>query len=493
MTIATLYPIIGQMNRFWNSDLLVSWSGFAIKLASTALVVPFVLIVMPPNEAAFWLLLQLIFSFNTVTSFGFQVTYSRLISYAIGGATLDQLATGRRSIQSGTRSQMPAPSLNKDTLVRVISTLRSVGFATSVLSALILIIGGGLASLRPISTLEMPIIGWIALTVTVFTSTVTIWGQTYVSFLLGSGNVLALRRLELIIGIGQTVSVLATILLSRSFLGLVIVTNAWLVFGVIQNAFLSRRNDIDDAFTTTQRSIDIAVWRAAWSPQWRQGLSVLFTAGVVQFSGLVSAQFLGPVSLAGYLFHLRLIQAVSSFSLPPLYNRIPQLSAHFAEGRDDIVRDVARHRMSLSYWSFCGAFLAVGFLGGWFIKTFTHVGYQFSGALWVAFGVSFFMERVAGMNAQLVMLTNRVPYLLNLTSGLIYLALAFVLAPMLGEIAFPISYFVGLTLGFVPIVVRRAHRLHALPFPEFELRTLALPFLGILAYALLNALNWAKL
>jgi O-antigen/teichoic acid export membrane protein len=489
MTVAAPYSFIHQVNRFWNSDLFVSWGGLAMRLASAIIVTPFILIFMPANEAAIWLLLQLIFGFNIVVSFGLQATYTRFISYAVGGATIRQLAEGRPSIQPGTSGDFPASVPDIEALSRVTNTLCGVGFSTSIFSALIFSVGAGLASLRPIAELGHPALGWTALSVTVITTTLTVWGQTYISFLLGVGHVLALRRWELITGIGQTISILAAIWLGGGLLALVFVANAWLIFGVIRNAFLTRQYDIENIFKSARPSIDSVVWRAAWSPQWRLGFAVLFTAGVVQLSGIAAAQFLGPAALASYLFHLRLIQTVNNFSLPPLYNRLPQLSAHFAEGRDDLVRDIARRRMSLAYWSFCGAFLAIGFIGGWFIKTFTHAGYQFSSALWAAFGLSFFMERVAGMNAQLVMLTNRVPYLLNLTSGLIYLVVTFTLAPSLGEIAFPVGYLAGLTLASAPIVMFRAHRLHALPFPEFELRTLFFPLLGILAYTLLSAMS----
>lgn len=108
--------------------------------------------------------------------------------------------------------------------------------------------------------------------------------------------------------------------------------------------------------------------------------------------------------------------------------------------------------------------------------------------LWAAFGLAFFIERIAGMHGQLYMLTNKVMYLLNVTSGAIYLGLAVALVGSAGMIAFPIAYLAGLLIAFAPIIMMQTYRIFALPFPEFELRTSAFPLLVIVTYAVIAAL-----
>jgi hypothetical protein len=156
--------------------------------------------------------------------------------------------------------------------------------------------------------------------------------------------------------------------------------------------------------------------------------------------------------------------------------------------RFDMLRDLARRRMALAYQSFAAVFIAAGLLGQWFIDTFAAAEYRFSPALWAAFGAAFYMERIAGMHGQLYMLTNKVMYLLNVTSGAIYLVLAVALVGSVGMIAFPLAYLAGLSIAFAPIIMTLTYRIFALPFPEFELRTSVLPLFVVVAYAAIAVL-----
>lgn len=478
------------MRRFWNSDLLVSWGVFAVRFASTLVVVPAVLVALPPADVALWLLLTLILGLAGVVSFGLQATFTRLFSYAMGGAPVSRFPEATSLAQR--REAMPcepaAATPDTEALARVATTLYGMGAALTMVAALLFGVGGTVASARLVDALERPETGWAVVAITVVGAVALVWGQVYVAFLMGVNRVLTLRRWEFVTDLGQAASLIATILLDGGLLALICIANGWAIFGIARNGYLSRRYDVDGAFSRATPALDQEVVRKSWPAQWRLGLGVLFSLGVVQLSGVAAAQVGSPGQVASYLFHLRLITLVNNFSLPPLYNRVPQLAQHMAAGRLDLLRDLARRRMAIAYWTFAGAFFAIGISGQWFIDTFATADYVFSPLLWGAFGLALFAERVCGMHMQLYMLTNRVLYLLNVASGALYLLLAVILNPVLGMVAFPLAYLAGLVLAFGPFIVPRVHRAFDLPFPEFQLRTSVPALLAMLAFILSTVL-----
>ena len=406
-------------------------------------------------------------------AFGTEATYTRHISYAMGGRPL--LAT--RVMENS------EPDI--DALRRITSTVLGTSLLLTAICLVLLSVGSAMASHRLINQLDQPTVGWAMLVLVVLSASAAVWGQAHMAYLMGTGRILSLRRWEFVTGVASAASVLAVVLLDGGLLPLISVVCFWWWVGLLRNAWMARRFDVQGSFGSARPAFDRDVLSLAWPAQWRLGVSTLFSQGAIQISGLAAAQFLAAPALASYLFHLRLIQLVNGFSLPPFYNRIPEFARLYSMGRFDGIRELAKRRMRLSYWAFTMSFMCVGLGTDWFITNYTTQGYSFFPALWGAFGVAFFLERMAGMHGQLTMLSNRVPYYLNIGAGVVYLALSPIVVGQLGNVAFPVSYAVGLAIAYTPFAIVMSQRVIQFPYLSFLAATAGLPALVLLFYAAL--------
>jgi len=150
--------------------------------------------------------------------------------------------------------------------------------------------------------------------------------------------------------------------------------------------------------------------------------------------------------------------------------------------------DLARRRMVLAYWSFVAAYVAAGLLAERFVSLALARDYHFDGLLMAALGLAFFVERMAGMHAQLVMLANVVPYRLTLVSGTLAVLFGPALAQVVGVAGLPLGYLAGLLLGFLPQVMRRSHLALGLPWPGFERDTSMYPLLAVAIFSMVLTL-----
>lgn len=469
------------VQRLWRSSVFVTWGAMATRLLAMVVALPLVLSVYTPEEASLWFLLALIFGLVSVAEFGFSTTYTRLLSYAVGGASVHQL------INSDLLAKVTQSHPNVDTLRRVCSLMRLTGLVLSAMGGVLFFVIGNFAAYRFIRELPEPTIGWIATEISLLAATAFLWGQVYVSFIQGMNRILDLRRWELFANFGQLLSITIVLYFRGNLLTLIAVTHAWSLFTVLRNAWLCKKLDHLRVFSAHSPVLDRDVWAAAWPPMWRTGVAAFFALGVVQFSGLFYAQIGTAKEVTAYLFQLRLIGLVRQFSLPPFYNKIPLLIQSMAGSQFERLRQVAQSGMNISYWSFAFSFFVGGVASKYFIDLITEKNIVFDPDLWSMFGIAFFLERQAGMHSQLYMMTNKiVTHYLHSITGLIYIAAALLLFSNYGALAFPLGYTIALALCFLPASTYLSYKTYSLVFPKFELKTSLIPFSAIALYALLN-------
>lgn len=474
-------------HRLWHSDLLVSWGAMAVRLFSMGLVLPAILLLFPAAEAALWFLALLIIGLTVVASFGLEGTYARVLAYAMAGGEIDDIPHGANAHSKETEIAADG-SPNPRALGKLVSTMAATSL---VLTGLSLILGTGayLFSTRQIiSQLDDPSSGAAVLMLAVLTFAASVWGQQHVAWLVGTGRILILKRLELLTGFGHMGSLLAVMLLDGGLVVLIIVHCSWLWVVILRNAWLSRRFDIEGAFAKAPLRFERDAFERIWPAQWRLGVATLSSFGVLQLSGLIVAGVATPASSAIYLFSLRLATTVSSISQPAFYNRIPAFAALWAQGDLSGLVKTTRWRLQLSYWSFSIAHVGIGVFVTGLLMIFPNTGYTFDIALWTCFGIAFFAERMAGMHAQLVMLTNFVPYKLSIYAGILAILTGGPLTYAFGEIGMPIGYALGMIIGFLPHVMRLSYAALPLGWPDYEKRTSLYPFLLILAYSVVVGL-----
>ncbi|MFM6369483.1 MAG: hypothetical protein ACKPGN_14845, partial [Dolichospermum sp.] len=123
------------------------------------------------------------------------------------------------------RTIRQSPSLsepNWETIEKICSTMGAVYLRLTAISIVLLATLGTYALWKPISTIGDITSGWIAWSIILLASTVTLLGNTYSAYLQGVNQIALLRRWEILTSLGAIGTSFIVLLLGGGLLGLVI-------------------------------------------------------------------------------------------------------------------------------------------------------------------------------------------------------------------------------------------------------------------------------
>jgi hypothetical protein len=239
----------------------------------------------------------------------------------------------------------------------------------------------------------------------------------------------------------------------------------------------------------------VQVWRAdfdiiaqLWPSVWRTGLGTFLYLGATQGAGLYYATIGTPADVAAYLFATSLIRPIGQFAQVPFFTKLAIFARLQASGERKAQQAIAQRSMLLSYVLHVAMVLMVA-VAMPFLTGAQGNGLQVPLLLWLLIGLSGYLERVGGMHLQLYSSTNHVlVHWANGLTALVFLVFAGGSFTFLGAYAFPVAHCLALCIAFLPIGMINSYRAFNLPFPGFELKTSAVPFVilaGLITGALL--------
>lgn len=474
--------------RLWQSPTLTTWGSLGVRLGGVVLVLPLVLRHFAPPEIAVWQLFASVFMLTLMLDFGMSPTLSRMLAFARGGLPLAAMGDLRNR---GAATATAPPSLDPDAALqlaaRLFSSMRWL-YPRLALAAVLLMAGlGSLALQSAVSQTASPMLTWAAWAMVLAGAYVSFCANAYVAGLQGMDNVAALRRWEMLVGLGQIGSCLVVLLVGGGLLALVTTYQVWAGFNWLGlRAMMGKRHPALAAAGTA--SYDAEVVRAVWPATWRSGLGVLLSQGIIQASGVVYSQLAPAAQVASYLLALRIVTTISQFSAAPFYSKLPHLATLHARGERTEELALAARGMALAQWSLVAGIVAVA-LGAHTVLESIHSAIAFvSPNVWAVMGLAFFVERFGAMHLQLYSLTNHIVWhIANAVTGVLMIGLSMLLYPLLGLIALPAGMLMAYS-GFYSIYAfRKSSKLFEINFIRFE-RTVCLPPALVLAAALFG---WA--
>ena len=463
-------------HSIWYSPTIMTWGSFLSKTLSLIIVLPLILTKFSVEEISLWYLFATFIGFQMLVDIGFSPTFSRFIAYAMGGTEVKNLSS-----PSGNSSGKP----NWQALELICSTMYAIYSKLCILWFFILAIVGSLSLMKPISLAQDVSLAWYAWIFIILTSTVTLYGNIYSSYLQGINQIALLRRWEILFSLGAATTSFTVLLSDGGLLSLVIANQFWAILNVFRNKLLS--NFAEDGrfknFSTRKQNREVLT--AVWPSTWRTGIGTFTSYGLIQASGIIYAQVGNTSSVASYLLGLRLIQTVSSFSQAPFYSKIPIFSRLFSEGKKTELIKRAKKGMRLSYWSYIVGFILLGIVGKPLLNYIGSNADFPSLLLWSLFGITFFVERYGAMHINLYSASNHIiNHIANSISGLIYLIVSLSLFDFFGVYAFPLGMLSGY-LGFYSwFSALHSYREFSLNFFSFEKNTVIPPLSIILVYIL---------
>lgn len=420
------------LRRAWDSPTLTTGASFAVRSLGLLLVLPLALRRFEAQEMAVFLLFNLIIALRALLDFGFSLTVVRSVSYAWGGAAgLQPGATAA----AGTRAEP-----NWRLLGEVTDVMRRIYNGMALLALAVFGLGGTLAVARPIRLLDQPAEAWAAWAIIPAGLAVNFWGTRFATFLQGLNQVALVRRWEAVFSVLGSVAAGAVLLGGGGLLGVIAVSQAFLVLGALRNRWLARR--ALGGWLAAHRPGPVVPerWREIWAPAWRTGLGLCAGWGAVQLTGLLLAQAGQGAELASLLLGLRLMSFIGDFARSPFYSRLPQFSRLMAQGDRAGLLAAARRGMLLTYAGFLTLWIGLGVAGPWLLAA---VGSRTSfpdPVFWSLLGLAFLLHRFGGMHLQLYLTTNRVNlHIADGGAGVIYVGALALLLPRFRGLAMPLA------------------------------------------------------
>lgn len=468
------------LNRIWKSATFTSWCSFIARSLSVAVVLPLVVTRFSTEDISLWYLFAIIMSLRLIADMGFSTTFMRVFAYAMGGAEdIEGYLDTHRKPDSG--------KPNWETMSKLCSTMSRV-YSRIALGWFVLLAGfGTLAVIKPIAMNQRHLMaGWLAWGIIVVTSTLHIYGNQYIAYLIGINEISLCRRWETLNWILTTIVSLLVLMLDSGLLGLVIVTQSFMVLGVGVNYWLFRALSAKHIDQSRKRKPDRKVFGAIWPNAWRSGLGATIGTGLIQATGIFYAQIASAGNVAAYLLALNLMHALSLFSGVPFYSKIPALSRLRAEGRLPEQQRLAEKGMRWSFCTITAGIIILGILGPILLEYIKGNASFVKYDLWALMGLAAFIERYGAMHIQFYSTSNHIiTHIANGVTGLIFIMVVVLGYKFWGIYTFPIAQ-IASNLSFYNLyAARHSYVTFRLRFWHFERKTVIVPFIMLLVYCIL--------
>lgn len=472
------------LRRLWHSPTLTTWGSLGVRLGGVVLVLPLVLRHFAPPEIAVWQLFASVFMLTLMFDFGMSPTLSRMLAFARGGLPLAAMGDLRsRSMDVAAAPPPLTPDAAVQLAARLFSSMRWLYPRLALVAVLLMATLGSLAIQSAVDQTTSPTLTWAAWVLVLTGAYVSFCANAYVACLQGMDNVAALRRWEMLVGLGQIGSCLVVLLAGGGLLALVATYQLWAVLNLIGLRAMAAK--LHPTLAAGRAVCDAEVVRAVWPATWRSGLGVLLSQGIIQASGVVYSQLAPAAQVASYLLALRIVTTISQFSAAPFYSKLPHLATLHARGERAEELALAARGMALAQWSLVAGILVVA-MGAQPVLSRIHSAIGFvSPDVWAVMGLAFFVERFGAMHLQLYSLTNHIVWhIANAVTGVLMISSSVLLYPMLGLIALPVGMLMAYA-GFYSIYAfRKSSKLFGFSFIAFEKRV-SLPSASALAIVLI--------
>jgi len=432
-----LHLLKKKFQYIWDSPTITTWATFLSSGLKTIVFYPLLISRLDSPEITIWLLFLSFVGFASLLDLGFYSTFSRLISYIIGGADkINNTNSGKVEISSNS-------VINNELFGKAIRTINSIFIILALLVFVLFLTIGSFYMQKPISMTSDPKTIWISFIVLIISLSLSVYARKFRTVLHGMNYISLINRWNLFF---DTISVLLSIIVLvkiPSVLNLTLVLMATVFSSLLRDYFLlksridAKTKIIDDDNKQLFYPEIIAI---VWPSTWRTAIGMIGSTGVTEATGLIYAQYNSSNSLASYLFALRIISIISSISRAPFYSKIPTLTINRANNELHNIYNLSKRGIKISLYIFTLLILCVGL----FINPMLNMiksNIQFiSINLWVFISVVWMLERHHAMHAQVYSTTNHIPfYIPIIVSGTINILLIFLLIDQLGIWSFTIA------------------------------------------------------
>jgi hypothetical protein len=310
----------------WESPTFVTWGNQAVSSLRFLLVTPLVLTRFNETEIAAWYLFASLNFFGVMVSNRLGLTYMRMFSHAMGGASdLSPIKEKRIIDQNG--------GPNWEVFERAYGTIGSLNLFVAVSNVLVACAMGWFGLQSFLEGYEQASVLWISFGLLQIGFLVNFVFQRYAVALKGMNYVAVVGRWAMVFSIISIVSGAIVLWLDFGMICLVVTMQFFSVLGVLRNKFILRHVENGRVARFKQHGFDREVFSWCWEPTWKGMLAYFTSIGVVQIGVIVFSRLGSLTEVASFLLTLRMVQTVLQISGAPFNSIQPKMGRMLAEGR----------------------------------------------------------------------------------------------------------------------------------------------------------------
>lgn len=389
---------IGRKDIFWN------YGATFLKIASSAILLPFILRMMPSEMVGIWTIFMTITAFTSLLDFGFSGSFTRNVTYVFSGVN-NLKAQGYETVLNGTQA------MDYGLLKGMINAMRWIYLRMSIILFLILAILGtwyvySLLQNYKGNSQEVYIAWMILCTI----NTYSLYTLYYDSLLQGKGLI---KRSKQIVIVGQTVYLgIATILIIFGF-GLIAIVSAQ-ASSVIIVRWMSYRSFFTLEFkqklneTVTRNKNEVL--KAIYPNALKLGLTSLGGFMVQRSALIIGSLYLSLESIASYGITLQLIAVITGLAGIYTATYQPKIAQLRVENNNIVIKELFLKGQLVFLFTYIIGGLGLLLVGEWGLKLIGSQTQLMSTTLIVGAIVISFLETNHSIAAGILVTKNEVPF-----------------------------------------------------------------------------------
>ena len=437
----------------------MTWMNQFSRILSIVVVLPLILNRFSKEDVALYFLLVSGIALQMLLSGGLVSSFSRYVSYALAGASLEDLKRGR-FVSEGVSGDEPS----EEVVAYIRGTMRRVFGICALVSFFLGGLVGTALLYRPIQYSTSLTESYLAWAVILLVSGISLYGMRFNTVLQGANQIALEQRWFAFFSALSTISGITVLFCGGGLLALVVSNQFWLVVGYFRFKRLESRVLMQNAYAEQHDAYNRELFDSVWSPAWRSMVGIFLLNGMMHISGFIYAQILQPSILASYLLGIRLVSGIAQVSRPPFYSKIPRFNHLRALGKIGELRRLATVSMFYSHSIYVGGVIGLGLVGQRSVELIGS-GTDFpETVLWVTLSLVFLLERYGAMHLQIYTTTNHVIWhTATAVTGSVAIILTFALLPILNEFSFPVAMIVGHLSYYATVVPFKSKKSLSIP------------------------------
>jgi len=414
-------------SKLWHSPTFTSWGNYLVQSLRLVAVTPLILTRFDTTEIAAWYLFASLNLFGTVLLQRLGLTFSRMFSFAQGGARdLSPITEAKTSSES---PQEPC----WDLIGRLYGTLGTLQTGSAILAAAIGLVMGWFALGNLTGGFDPSSKIWLAFGVMQLSSGIGFIFNRYIVALRGFNYVALTNRWNVLFTLLSVLGGFITLSFGGNILSLVLVMQSISVAGLLRNRMVLSSVLGERFRKLPSGGLDRQILGWSWQPLWKGLVGQLANIGTVQLSGVVLSMTATPAVVASYLFSLRMIQVIEQFSQAPFSSQQPRFSRMMAEGQYNQLRSQITKRIFISLALMFVGVTSFGILAPIALKIIGSNAQLMPPVFWFSFATILLHNRYNILSMSVCAIANNIVLFLRAgIVGLLSVGLLFWLTPLWG-------------------------------------------------------------